>query len=57
MEGYLKREKKLKEQRKTVAADTIAKAAGDLAISKELGKNEENWRSNVALVYFPIEYY
>lgn len=40
-----------------MAADTIAKAAGDLAISKELGKNEENWRSNVALVYFPIEYY
>lgn len=35
--------KKLKEQRETVAAVTIAKATGDWAISmEELGKDEED---------------
>lgn len=34
---------KIKEQRETVAAVTIAKAAGDWAIlMEELGKNEDN---------------
>lgn len=38
-----RKKKKLKEQRETVAAVTIAKAAGDWAISiEELGKNEED---------------
>lgn len=37
------RRKKKKEQRKTVAAVTIAKATGDWAISiEELGKNVED---------------
>lgn len=53
----LRRKTKLKEQRETVAAVTIAKATGDWAISmEELGKNEEDWSSSVALAYFLMEY-
>lgn len=56
--GKPQEEKKLKEQRETVAAVTIAKPTGDWAISmKELGKNEQDQSSNVALAYFLIEYY
>jgi len=41
-----------------VAAVTIAKAAGDWAISiQELGKYEQDWSSSAAMACFPIEYY